>query len=445
MEWAYAFTLIYLQPNSRAAHIEKGFTIEPITQYRCYKRSFGNSLAPKVLGKTKNRVNLMKGMKSITRLLLCGACIALGTANFNLLPASASQLGQSCKHGQTSVITMPVNIRVSLVCTKVGNLWKFTNADGKLHLTKYTVTVAESQKPYRMYLPILGGKPPYQCALANDSTLPNGFNYAHAGQVINGVWNCVIASGSVPALAPGTTKYVTPPFIMTFNDASSPIQRTTVKLQITIIASGPQVQVIAGGTCTVGVACDVLMATARGGIPPYTFRLDTLLAGAPPMGMTFGTDGHLRGTPSVAGTSILGVCVVDSTGAYDCNGSQIQVNPAQVVESGPQLSDLNGDFNGSFDPTWQFDDVTVLHQLIPFKFHINNGQITGDLTGQITWSPPDGNASVTLPIVISSKTAVCSSVWGWHVGANRQVTLQAALTCRGANIYNSGTVTVTKL
>ena len=187
------------------------------------------------------------------------------------------------------------------------------------------------------------------------------------------------------------------------------------------------------------------MATASSGIPPYTFRLDTLLAGAPPMGMTFGTNGHLRGTPSAAGATILGVCVVDSTGAYDCDGAQIQVNPAQVVDNGPQLSDLNGDFNGTYEPTWQFDDVTVLHQMIPFKFHINNGQITGDLTGQITWSPPDGNASVTLPIVISNKTASCTSVWGWHVGNNHQVTLQAALTCRGSYIYNSGTVTATKL
>lgn len=379
------------------------------------------------------------------RLLISAVSLTLATVGISQSPAFAQHLGDTCKKGQASVTTMPVNIRVSLVCTKVGSAWRFTNAAGKLHLTTYTVTVAQSQKPYRLYLPVLGGKPPYQCALANGSTLPTGFNYAHAGQIINGVWNCVIASGSVPALPPGTTKRITPPFTMTVSDASSPIQRASAKLQITIIASTPHVRVIAGATCTVGVRCNVLMATATGGIPPYTFRLDTLLAGGPPMGMTFTPDGHMSGTPSVAGATILGVCVVDSTGANDCDGAQIQVNPAPVVDNGPQLSDLNGSFSATYEPTWKFDDFTVLHQLTPFKFQINNGQITGDLTGQITWSPPDGNAQVSVPLVFASKTSVCSGVWGWNVDTNHQVTLKAALECRGASIYNSGTVTAAKL
>lgn len=384
-------------------------------------------------------------VRRIARLMIPAVFIALATIGASQSSASAQQPGETCKKGQTNVITTPVNIRVSLVCSKVGNAWKFTNADGNLHLTAYTVTVAQSQKPYRMYLPVLGGKPPYQCALANGSTLPSGFNYAHAGQVINGVWNCVIASGSVPALPPGTTKRITSPFTMSVSDASSPIRRASAKLQITIIASTPHVQVIVGAACTVGVRCNVLMATATGGIPPYTFRLDTLLAGGPPMGMTFTPDGHLSGTPSFAGATILGVCVVDSTGANDCDGAQIQVNPAPVVDSGPQLSDLNGNFSATYEPTWKFDDFTVLHQLTPFKFQIINGQITGDLTGQITWSPPDGNASVSVPMVFANKTSVCSGVWGWHVDANHQVTLKAALECRGSFIYNSGNVAAAKL
>ncbi len=387
----------------------------------------------------------MKNLRASRLVFPMAFLMTMGTIASSTLPASAAQIGDTCKKGQTAKITMPVNIRVSLVCSKVGSAWKFTNADGKLHLTMYTNTVAQSQKPYRMYLPILGGKPPYQCVLAAGSSLPPGFNYAHAGQVINGAWNCVIASGSVPALPPGTTKRITPPFTMTFRDASSPIQRTTVTLQITIISSPPKVLVTAGATCTVGIRCDALLATASGGIPPYTFRLDTMLAGAPPMGMTFGPNGRISGTPTIAGTTILGVCVVDSTGANDCDGTQIQVNPAvQATPSGPQLSDLDGNYSAMYRPTWAFDDFTVLYGLLPFKFAVNNGQITGDITSQITWSPPDGNARVSVPLVFSDKASTCSGTWGWHVDENRQVTLQAGLECRGANIYNTGTVTATK-
>jgi len=385
-------------------------------------------------------------MKGIKVLILGLISASLLTISAIPVAEAANQLGQSCKKGQTAVITMAVNIRVSIVCTKVGTAWKFTNADGKLQASKYTVPVAISEKPYRIYLPVLGGKPPYQCALSSGSALPNGFSFAHAGQVIEGVWNCVVASGSVPTLATGTTKTITPPFTMTLSDASSPTQRVSIKLQITIIAKGPKVQIIAGGSCRVGMRCDVLLATATGGIPPYTFRLDTLLAGPPPIGMTFGPDGHLRGTPSVAGENILGVCVVDSTGAYDCGGSGFQIDPAPVVENNrPQLSDLNGDYSATFEPTWRFDDFTVLHQLFPFKYTITNGQITGDATGQITWSTPNGNAVVTLPLVFAGKSASCSSVWGWTVSETRQVTLRAGLECRGSSIYNTGNVTATKL
>ena len=265
----------------------------------------------------------MKGNKVLGLGLLAAFLLAI-------TPISAGatyQLGQNCKKGQTAVITMPVNIRVSLACTKVGNTWKFTNSDGAVHVTQHVVPVGIAQKPYQLYLPVLGGKPPYRCALAKGSTLPLGFTYSYAGQVIKGVWNCVITSGSIPPLAPGTTKTISPPFTMTFSDASSPIQKAILKLQISVIASGPQIEILAPGSCQVGIPCSVRVATATGGVPPYSFQLDTLLNGAPPMGMTLRTQGDfgvLSGTPTAEGMSGFGVCVVDTTGSSDCEKIRFQ-------------------------------------------------------------------------------------------------------------------------
>ncbi len=384
--------------------------------------------------------------KDLVLRALFTTALLLGTIALTTPSASAQHLGEVCVRGQHAVITAPVNIRISLVCTKVGKTFQYSNSDGRLHLTTYTNTVAQELKPYRMYLPVMGGRPGYQCALGAGSGLPTGFNIAHAGQVINRVWNCVIASGSVPALNPGTTKLVTPPFTVVFNDSSTPIQRTSVKLQITIIASGPHIKVTAAaGTCTVGTYCDVPMGGASGGTKPYTFHLDTLLAGAPPMGMTFSPDGHLRGTPTVAGTSILGVCVSDATGASDCTGTQIQVNPAPApTVVPPSLADLDGSYSATFTPTYKFDDVTVLKTPIPFSFQINNGQITGGATGQITWSVNSGSAPVTVLLTFGGKSASCSSVWGWQIDSSHRVALQAALHCFGSYVYNDGTVIASK-
>jgi hypothetical protein len=254
----------------------------------------------------------------------------LATLLLVITPISAGatyQLGQSCKKGQSAVVTMAVNIRVPLVCTQVGNVWKFTNSDGKLHVTKYVVPVGVAKKPYQLFLPVLGGKPPYRCTLAKGSTLPFGFSYSQAGQVTKGVWNCVIASASVPPFFPGTTKTISPPFTLMFSDASSPIQKTMLTLNITIIDSGPHIEFLAPGSCQVGIFCSVRLATATGGVPPYSFRSDTFINGSPPMGMTIHTEGDfgvLSGTPSVEGVSEVGICVVDSTGSSDCGKIRFQ-------------------------------------------------------------------------------------------------------------------------
>lgn len=52
-------------------------------------------------------------------------------------------------------------------------------------------------------------------------------------------------------------------------------------------------------------------------MPPYHFQLDNGV-GFPPHGIVLDTNGRLSGTPTVAGTSVFSVCVVDTSGANKC-------------------------------------------------------------------------------------------------------------------------------
>lgn len=94
-----------------------------------------------------------------------------------------------------------------------------------------------------------------------------------------------------------------------------------------MIAPGPQIEILAPGSCSVGMRCSARVATATGGVPPYSFRVDTFRNGAPPLGMTIHTEGDfgvLSGTPSVEGMSGFNLCVVDSTGSSDCEEVRFQ-------------------------------------------------------------------------------------------------------------------------
>ncbi|MFH1236312.1 MAG: putative Ig domain-containing protein, partial [Parcubacteria group bacterium] len=59
----------------------------------------------------------------------------------------------------------------------------------------------------------------------------------------------------------------------------------------------------------------------------YTFYLGSGV-GFPPMGLILGTDGVLKGTPTIAGTSKFEVCVKDVGGRSTCKTYSLAVNPA---------------------------------------------------------------------------------------------------------------------
>mgnify|MGYP001160174596 CR=1 FL=1 len=85
-------------------------------------------------------------------------------------------------------------------------------------------------------------------------------------------------------------------------------------------------------TVAVGYAED---APLVGGRAPIVWQVTS---GALPSGMTFGTDGHVSGTPSVVGTYTLGVHVVDAYGFVMDGTLGFTVNPTPALTSASPLA-----------------------------------------------------------------------------------------------------------
>lgn len=124
---------------------------------------------------------------------------------------------------------------------------------------------------------------------------------------------------SFTALAPIT--------ITTANVASNNFTsaKVTVVPRIVFIPVAPMTPAV------VGVAYNrTVVQSVSGGQAPYHYQLDTLMNGAPPMGMIIDLNGNLTGTPSLAGTYTFGVCAVDltSSASSPCPKVSIAVQPA---------------------------------------------------------------------------------------------------------------------
>ena len=78
----------------------------------------------------------------------------------------------------------------------------------------------------------------------------------------------------------------------------------------------------------------------QGGLPPYYYKLETGV-GFPPMGLILDVNGRLSGTPSAAGTSNFGVCVIDTAGKSECATFRMVVAAAVGLRRQPKLKLIN--------------------------------------------------------------------------------------------------------
>ncbi|MFH1106153.1 MAG: hypothetical protein V1731_03005 [Candidatus Aenigmatarchaeota archaeon] len=189
-------------------------------------------------------------------------------------------------------------------------------ADTTFAITTTALPVWESGKSGAFTITASGGTPPYIWSLKQGSALPNGFTLSKDG----------ILSGK-STLSLGTTRSISPPFIITVSDSSSPANTREIELRITTVQSAPQLT-LTTARCMADRRCSAQVATATGGTPPYYFKSDTFRVGAPPIGMMIDLNGYLTGTPKVQGTYTFGVCVVDMVGGSSCGTTNVYVAEA---------------------------------------------------------------------------------------------------------------------
>jgi hypothetical protein len=256
---------------------------------------------------------------------------------------------------------------VSLIATPIG-----INTAGTL----YTTTTALPAWVYGVLgsaqISVSGGTAPYSCVLAS-GTPP-------AGLALNA--DCTL-SGTItdPGGSPTT---ISPPFVVTVEDSSAPPATIDIQLYVTVVGAGPTVTPVTSGECTADRACNALVATATGGVPPYYFTSDTFANGAPPLDLVIGTDGFLTGTaPDTEGTFAFGVCAVDSIGAFDCDTTSVTITL-------PGVEQFDGSYTGSYSGTAVcpgFGDFPISGTS---SIAISNGAITGTSTA--------GNISGTITV-----------------------------------------------
>lgn len=232
-----------------------------------------------------------------------------------------------------------------------------------LYSTTTTLPAWYSGKSGSATLQASGGTPPYSCALKTGSP-PSGIGLATT---------CIV-SGTAPVLAAGTTMSISPPFTVTITDAAG--AHVDLELRVTILVGKP-VLTLMSGTLTANQSGSTEIASATGGTPKYSFRSDSFVTGAPPIGTFVDGAGFLTGTPQSAGTFTFGVCVVDSIGAYDCGMASVTVvagssSPSPSTStynwanwscgSSSQCAGLLGGYTGSAGPMCTVNDCNAWGQ-----------------------------------------------------------------------------------
>ena len=232
--------------------------------------------------------------------------------------AAAPKPGTACKTLGQKIVSG----KLTYTCTKSGTklVWSRGYKLPLRVLTK-TLPAAISGKSYRAQIEVTGGTGYHYCSLQQGSGLPPGYSLNRK--------TCAI-SGMGEILPAGTTMRISPPFVIMVADSTSPkpaVIRLT--LSITTYPQPPELSVIPV-TCIATVACKVLVATATGGNPPFTYSSGS---GFPPMGLSVWTDvdgGYLVGVARVPTPSpqSFQVCVVDQSGRQACETATVNVEPA---------------------------------------------------------------------------------------------------------------------
>jgi hypothetical protein len=162
-----------------------------------------------------------------------------------------------------------------------------------LSITSGSIPSAQVQTAYTATLTATGGTAPYTWSLASGA-LPAGLSLSGSGGI------------SGRASQAGSSS-----FTVQVVDSSSPVQKASKPLSITVMAGVASVQITTTSAPSgqVGTAYSTTFA-ATGGTTPYHWSISS---GTLPAGLTLSTTGTVSGTPTTAGNSSFTIKVNDSS------------------------------------------------------------------------------------------------------------------------------------
>jgi hypothetical protein len=258
----------------------------------------------------------------------------------------------------------------------------------KLHMTFDSLPAWIDGEPGVVQLTADGGALPYQWDIT-EGALPDGF--VLQGDRISGTGN----------LAAGTTHSISPPFTLRVRDSSDPQQEVNQSLTIQIVGAAPEISCYSLPDAIEDQPYKELVATAQGENGPFSFMLDSMFSGAPPMGLTIepvgqgarSSEGYISGTPgrgTGGQTYEFNVCVKDIAGTSKCCPGNVLLRVLTLPSEGD--ASLTGVWTGPYSQTDAACDFS--------------GTLTLDLTQ--SGSQVTGTISMELTLDVEKKSGFCS-------------------------------------
>ena len=268
-----------------------------------------------------------------------------------------------------------------------------------LRVTTSELPAAISGENYQATIVTVGGQGARLCNLRPGSSLPSGYAI---------VPDTCIISGRGAKLSEGTTRTISSPFTITATDSAIPSATANVTLTITTYVPKPVITMIPA-VCAALTLCNVQVATAASGTPPYHFVSSQFAGGLPPLGMKVDLNGWLTGPARQQGIFTFGVCAVDSVARQSCQTTTVTVTSQSA--SGTYSGNINlpnlypAGVKGTCEGGVAYHSITLQES--------QGGRIVGEINGFPLTGNRVGNA-ITVILQDTPQGQRGPYLWQWN-------------------------------
>ena len=235
-----------------------------------------------------------------------------------------------------------------------------------------------------------GGTPPTPVTVTTTTLNPGTVNTSFTAPLSatggSGTYTWSVSSGNLPTgltlssagLITGTpTTAGVSSFTVQAEDSESTPQSGTQALKLAISGGNLAITSLPLQGGQVGQVYPNFPLAAKGGVPPYTFAINS--SNPLPAGLTL-SNGTISGTPTTAGNYTVGLSVTDSD-----NNTAMQPAPLAIAASGASLP--NGTYSFEFSGTGPHGAIALnggflLQAPTAFGFYDENIDATGSVTNQ---------------------------------------------------------------